>query len=107
MWQVSGRSDIRYGNHRATLEVDDLLVLYTDGLTEARDRSGQQFGKRRLLESLERVSEMDACDVPESIFLDVFSFTDGELEDDMAIVALRRIGEADDPSQERLALGAA
>jgi hypothetical protein len=101
------REGSRYSNHRATVEMDDLLVLYTDGLTEARDRKGRQFGKERLFEAIEAVADAPACTVPESLFLDVFSFTDGELEDDIAIVALRRNGREETVGQERLALGAA
>jgi phosphoserine phosphatase RsbU/P len=36
--------DHRWANHSTTLETGDLLVLYTDGVTEARNASGQMFG---------------------------------------------------------------
>jgi sigma-B regulation protein RsbU (phosphoserine phosphatase) len=42
--------DYEYANNEITLEPGDLLVLYTDGITEARDRHDQMFGSDRLRE---------------------------------------------------------
>jgi sigma-B regulation protein RsbU (phosphoserine phosphatase) len=40
--------DYEYSNNEITLEPGDLLVLYTDGITEARDRHDRMFGSDRL-----------------------------------------------------------
>jgi hypothetical protein len=47
--------------------------------------------------------------VPEALFMDAFSFADGRLEDDLAIVALRRTGSPQSSpfQQGRLELGVA
>ncbi|HET7065941.1 MAG TPA: PP2C family protein-serine/threonine phosphatase, partial [Rudaea sp.] len=42
--------DYEYSNNEITLEPGDLLVLYTDGITEARDRHDRMFGSDRLRE---------------------------------------------------------
>ncbi|HSC11231.1 MAG TPA: PP2C family protein-serine/threonine phosphatase [Rhodanobacteraceae bacterium] len=42
--------DYEYSNNEITLEPGDLLVLYTDGITEARDRHDRMFGAERLRE---------------------------------------------------------
>ena len=42
--------DYEYSNNEVTLEPGDLLVLYTDGITEARDRHERMFGSDRLRE---------------------------------------------------------
>jgi len=34
----------RWSNHSTTLQTGDLIVLYTDGVTEARNAAGQMFG---------------------------------------------------------------
>jgi sigma-B regulation protein RsbU (phosphoserine phosphatase) len=34
------------------LEAGDVFVLYTDGVTEARSASGEEFGEERLIEAL-------------------------------------------------------
>ncbi|HWW95187.1 MAG TPA: SpoIIE family protein phosphatase [Vicinamibacteria bacterium] len=36
------------------LEADDLLALYTDGVTEAFDDNGEEFGEQRLVDALRR-----------------------------------------------------
>jgi phosphoserine phosphatase RsbU/P len=42
--------DYEYRNNEIVLEPDDMLLLYTDGLTEARDRRERMFGVDRLSE---------------------------------------------------------
>jgi serine phosphatase RsbU (regulator of sigma subunit) len=79
-----------YAPHRMSMGVDDLLVLYTDGLTEARGPGGDRYGTERLLRAVSRVSDEPLERLPESLFLDAFSFADGTLADDVAILALRR-----------------
>ncbi len=97
---------VRYENHAATLDVGDLLVLYTDGLTEARSASGEEFGVGRLLEAVVAAAEESAERMPESLFLSAFGHAQGHLTDDVAIVALRRCGNPGDPEQGRLELEA-
>ena len=40
------------------LSPGDLLALYTDGITEARDEQGEEFGERYLIESLQQHREL-------------------------------------------------
>lgn len=42
--------DYKWSERRALLEQNDILVLYTDGITEALAPDGSQFGQRRLRE---------------------------------------------------------
>jgi serine phosphatase RsbU (regulator of sigma subunit) len=98
---------MRYENHGTTLDIGDLLVLYTDGLTEARSASGVPFGTERLLEAISSSAAEPAERVPESLFLAAFGHAEGRLADDIAIVALRRREVAGDPTQGRLELEAA
>lgn len=46
--------DTVYSNQQLKLRTGDLLLLYTDGLVEARDSRGEQFGNERLLQIIER-----------------------------------------------------
>lgn len=80
----------QYANREARLEVGDLLVMYTDGLAEARSPRGEVYGTERLLKACTAAAAESANDVPESLFLSAFSFCEGRLADDVAIVALRR-----------------
>ncbi len=86
------RQDSRYNASETTLDPGDLLVMYTDGLTEAKNRHGERYGTDRLLENVAMCAAEPAEEVPESLFLSAFSFADGHLDDDVAIMALRRTG---------------
>ena len=67
----------------------DAIVLYTDGLTEAR-RDGQLFGEQRLLEVLSAAADRNPQRLIESLHDAVVSYA-GELKDDMQILVLRRL----------------
>jgi serine phosphatase RsbU (regulator of sigma subunit) len=96
----------RYVNEVASLDVDDVLLMYTDGLTEARDKHGRQFGTERLLRSAQLHADVPLAHLPEQLFLDAFSFAEGVLTDDVAILALRRTEPTTVPLQPRLELEA-
>jgi serine phosphatase RsbU (regulator of sigma subunit) len=89
--------------YETSLDPDDLLVLYTGGLVSACNRHGEPFGPDRLLRAVAGIANEPAEVVPESLFLSAFSFAEGRLADDIAILALRRGQlDADAWAQQRL-----
>jgi two-component system CheB/CheR fusion protein len=68
---------------------EDTLVLYTDGLTEAR-RGRRMFGEERLYAALRGMEKVGIEQVPTVLLDAVLSFTDGELADDAVVMAVRR-----------------
>ncbi|HJA30014.1 MAG TPA: SpoIIE family protein phosphatase [Candidatus Olsenella pullicola] len=88
---VGAFHDISYRDGLVHLERGDVLLLYTDGTTEARDPSGAFFGEESLRDMVMRES---AGDKPFEGFVErllgtLDAFTGHNLEDDVAIVALR------------------
>ena len=71
------------------LEPGDVLIFYTDGLTEA-SRAGEQYGDDRLWEVLDRHSHRRAADVVEELLGAVRGWADGPL-DDLTIVVLKQL----------------
>jgi sigma-B regulation protein RsbU (phosphoserine phosphatase) len=71
-----------YDEGKVTLEPGDRLVLYTDGITEARSEAGDEFDDTGLLKTLERCRRLDAHTMVEAVFKDVGAFAGGRLQDD-------------------------
>src|SRR3546814_15288202 len=67
-----------------------LVVLYTDGVTEAR-RGRDEFGEERLIELLGRCAGMSASEVTATIETEVMAFQDGLARDDIALLAIRAV----------------
>lgn len=72
----------------------DTLVLYTDGVTEARRADGGFYGEEGLLKTLACTKSGDA--LTKHILQDVMTFTDGRLSDDLAILSISLVPRADD-----------
>jgi sigma-B regulation protein RsbU (phosphoserine phosphatase) len=78
----------QYRNHRLQLESGDYLVLFTDGVTEAEDASGEEFGEERVVNVLQSASGYSADDVRRALMDAVTSYCGGNFRDDATVVAL-------------------
>ena len=67
----------------------EALVLYTDGVTEARSPDGEFFGDDRLRRLLGTCSGLDAANIAERIKTVVLDFQEGYPRDDLAVLVLR------------------
>lgn len=81
-------ADPRLEDASARLEPGDTLVLYTDGVTEARTNGGI-LGERRLREVLGACGGMDAEAIATRIEATALEIQHGEPRDDIAVVVLR------------------
>jgi serine phosphatase RsbU (regulator of sigma subunit) len=70
----------------------DTLVLYTDGVVDARDASGGRFGEARLHEAIDAAAGGSADDVAAAVDEAVAAFEPELTRDDRAIVVLRVAG---------------
>ncbi|MBO0797823.1 MAG: fused response regulator/phosphatase, partial [Blastocatellia bacterium] len=80
--------DFSYEVDEVELMPGDRLVLYTDGLTEARDLADEEFGEERLLEILHSSRELGAPDIQWRIVKAVDVFSRGETGDDATLIVL-------------------
>ena len=75
------------------LESGDLLVLYTDGITEAENPDGEEYGTERLRSAILRGPRRPLDELVAALGEDVDEFTGrAPLTDDRTVVALRRSG---------------
>jgi len=84
------RPNVRYPIDLVRMRPGDLLVLYSDGITEASDARGEQFGQRRLVETVRSVRHRRAAEIVEAVFERVAAFSGGPPEDDRTAVVIRR-----------------
>src|ERR1700693_6220610 len=81
----------RFPVHRLTLAHGDAVFLYTDGLTEARNRAGQEYGLHRIRMLAARHSGIEAAGLISECIGDLLSFAEGLKQcDDLTLLAVRR-----------------
>ncbi len=82
----------RYEAGRVAFESGDLVVMYTDGVTESVDRTDEQFGEERLRSCVEANRGMGSKEIVEAVYAAIDDFADGIPHgDDITVVALQRL----------------
>jgi PAS domain S-box-containing protein len=72
-------------------EVGDLLLLFTDGLTEAANVGGDEFGNRRVQEAVLQCHQGAASAVVRHLFDTVYHFAHGRaIQDDITAISVKR-----------------
>jgi sigma-B regulation protein RsbU (phosphoserine phosphatase) len=81
----------RFPVHRLTLAHGDSLFLYTDGLTEARNSAGAEYGLRRIQTLAARHLGIEPAGLISECLGDLLSFQEGTKQtDDLTLLAVRR-----------------
>lgn len=78
-----------YGQRSISLEPGDLLVLYSDGVTEARSSSGEFFGTERLIACVREHAALRPRDFVEAVRDAVVGFSGPILADDLTCVVAK------------------
>ncbi|HET7487478.1 MAG TPA: SpoIIE family protein phosphatase [Acidimicrobiales bacterium] len=81
--------DAAPADDRVGLGPGDALVILTDGITEARNDTGELFGDEHLQDVLLDCSGVPAEEVADRLLASAHAFAGGELRDDVAIVVVR------------------
>ena len=82
-------SGAEYQAGQAILSAGDLLLLYSDGVTEAATPAGEEFGEERLRRSLSAVHGQPAAAVIEQLLAELRRFTRrDDFADDLTLVAV-------------------
>ena len=82
-----------YESRSLTLEAHDELLLYTDGINEAMDVSGERYGNDRLEAFLRDHASLSPHELNDELLRSVMSWSKGaEQSDDITILALEFFG---------------
>lgn len=86
---LTGKS--RYAEDQVQLEPGDILVLYSDGLTEARNEEGEFFGDARLKRLIPRLRALSASTAGARLLAEIDDFVgDAIPSDDLSVIILKR-----------------
>ncbi|HLO00046.1 MAG TPA: GAF domain-containing SpoIIE family protein phosphatase [Pyrinomonadaceae bacterium] len=69
--------DTRYHDYYLTTEPGDVLVLYTDGVTEAQNMKGEEFGRDRLASAVTTYRHLSARELITALHTEVIEWTEG------------------------------
>jgi sigma-B regulation protein RsbU (phosphoserine phosphatase) len=84
--------DTRYHEYYLTTEPGDMLVLYTDGVTEANNSRGEEFGRDRLAEAVKANRKLTARNLIAAVHQIVIDWTEGlGATDDVTFFVIKAI----------------
>ena len=85
--------DVSYTERELTLSPGDIVLLYTDGVTETVDESGhEQFGVERIIELLQTTSRLSSQALVDSIIARVKDFGGTQPQfDDITVVVIKTL----------------
>jgi sigma-B regulation protein RsbU (phosphoserine phosphatase) len=89
---VGAFSFAKFTESRVELEANDLLVFFTDGITEPENEYGEMFGEERLSDLVARNAHRSEDEIMNLVLESVRGFARaGEAQDDMTILLARRV----------------
>jgi sigma-B regulation protein RsbU (phosphoserine phosphatase) len=84
--------DARYYEYYLQIEPGQVLVLYTDGLTEAANTEGKEYGRERLARIVREGRDHSARQLIDFIYADILSWTEGHgADDDVTLVVIKAL----------------
>jgi PAS domain S-box-containing protein len=86
-------ADARWRDLTLVLERGNTLMLYTDGITDARDGKAERFGLPRLRATLEQLRDRPAAEILQGVTRTLEEFQSASHADDIAAIAVRRIAK--------------
>jgi sigma-B regulation protein RsbU (phosphoserine phosphatase) len=88
---VGTKTNVKFSTNQVEIEPGDILIGYTDGVTEALAPNGELFGRKQLLSLLEQPS-VSAPDIIDKIKACLSNFiNDAQQSDDITLIAVQRL----------------
>ena len=86
---LAGMEGVKYQKHTITLEKEDRLFVYTDGVTEATNASEELYGEERLLNVLTQLTEKTSREILDCVRKDIDDFVkDAPQFDDITMLEM-------------------
>lgn len=89
---VGALDDFQFSEETLHLEHGDTLLLYTDGVTEATNENDEEFGEKRLEDTLKDVPQQNCQQIINAVKANVKTFAGkAEQSDDITLLAIKRL----------------
>jgi phosphoserine phosphatase RsbU/P len=84
--------DSRYYEYFETIEPGEVFVLYTDGVTEAMNSTGEEYGRDRLIEAVRECRDQPAREMIDILHRDLTEWTEGQgAHDDVTFFIIKAL----------------
>jgi len=80
----------REGQH--VLQNDEVILFYTDGITEAMNEAQEEFGEARVQSLLQAYKQAEATEIKDQLIRAVNEFTGGQYQDDVTLLVFKKTG---------------
>ncbi len=82
--------DVEYSQQVTTINPGDILIMYTDGVTESVNRNNEEFGVERLESVVKQHRHLPAEEIRDAIIRAVIEYSDGQEQfDDITIIVMK------------------
>lgn len=81
--------EAEYEEAEVSLSSGDVLLLFTDGASEARNPAGEEYGEERLTDVLRTHPQADAAELVRMVMESVSEFARGDFHDDVTLLVAR------------------
>jgi serine phosphatase RsbU (regulator of sigma subunit) len=71
---LGSAQDVKFEPNTAAFEPGDVLILYTDGLTEGKNPEGEQFGDKRVRQTVQKNANYNVQEIAEALFTEMIKF---------------------------------
>lgn len=88
---LGGMANVQYSDYEFSMDKGDTLFIYTDGIMDTLDTSGQRYGSDRLSRRLTELRNLEIRDILDVLKEDIDNFADGaEQSDDLTMLVIKR-----------------
>lgn len=96
--------DFPYSSQEISIPTDSMIFLYTDGLTEAKNKNHEEFGDERMISAIKDITNKSEDITPKELMNQVIEnvndFVDGAAQsDDLTLMAIKYQGESESRKQ--------
>jgi sigma-B regulation protein RsbU (phosphoserine phosphatase) len=95
--------ETRYHEYYLTIERGEMLVLYTDGATEAMSLNGEEFGRERLAQAVQASRNLSAKELIAALHREVIDWTGGlGAHDDITFFVIKSLHTDEREAKEQI-----